>query len=122
TKPRIPDIEGAQGKRIYNSTTLMELEEKPGRLAIVGGGFVGLEFADMFLKFGSEVTLLDRSETFLPKEDRDMAEAIRDLLVHKGLNLVSGVTVDKFRDSEAGVEVLYNSSDHQTLVANAVLL
>jgi len=49
TKPRIPDIEGAPGKRIYNSTTLMELEEKPGSLAIVGGGFVGLEFADMFL-------------------------------------------------------------------------
>ena len=122
TKPRIPDIEGAQGKRIYNSTTLMELEEKPGRLAIVGGGFVGLEFADMFLKFGSEVTLLNRSETFLPKEDRDMAEAIRDLLVHKGLNLISGVTVEKFVDLEAGVEIHYYPSGHQTLVVDAVLL
>jgi pyruvate/2-oxoglutarate dehydrogenase complex dihydrolipoamide dehydrogenase (E3) component len=122
SKPRILDIEGAQGSRIYNSTSMMELSGKPRRLAIVGGGFVGLEFADMFLKFGSEVTLLDRSETFLPKEDRDMAEAIRDLLINKGLNLVSGVTVDKFRESEAGVEVHYKRSGHQTLVADAVLL
>ena len=122
TKPRIPDIEGAEGSRIYNSTTLMELEGKPKRLAIVGGGFVGLEFADMFLKFGSEVMLLDRSETFLPKEDRDMAEAIRDLLVGKGLNLISGVTVDKFVESEAAVELHYNRSVDQSLVADAVLL
>ena len=121
TKPRLPEIEGAQGKRIYSSTTLMELEEKPDSLAIIGGGFVGLEFADMFLKFGSEVTLFDSAETFLPKEDRDMAEAIRELLVKKGFTLISGVAVDKLLESEEGLEVHYDGSGGKTLV-DAVLL
>jgi pyruvate/2-oxoglutarate dehydrogenase complex dihydrolipoamide dehydrogenase (E3) component len=122
TKPFVPKIEGAGGKRVYNSSTLMELEEKPARLAIIGGGFVGLEFADMFLKFGSEVTLFDRSEIFLPKEDRDMAETLRELLVNKGLRLVAGVSVSKLVHSEEGVEVHHGLSGGKKQWFDAVLL
>ena len=122
TKPRVPDIEGAQGKRIYNSSTLMVLEEKPKKLAIVGGSFVGLEFADMFLKFGSEVTLFNRSDSFLPEEDRDIAEALLALLINKGLHYLSGAKVDRLVEGEGGVEVYYGGSGKTIPSFDAVLL
>src|SRR5690606_22749731 len=99
TKPFIPKIEGVQGKNIYNSTSLMELEEKPKRLAVIGGGFVGLEFADMFLKFGTEVILFDNSKIFLPNEDPDVAASIYEVLTRRGLKIVSGVEIDRFSQS-----------------------
>lgn len=123
TKPFVPGIDGVYGPHIYNSTTLMELGEKPRRLVVIGGGFVGLEFADMFLKFGSEVTVLDHSAAFLPREDRDMAEAISGALTQKGLKIVSSISVNGFVQTAGGVKIQYSSKDapHECS-ADAVLM
>lgn len=127
TKPFVPPIEGINGKRIYTSTTLMELEERPKHLLIVGGGFVGLEFADMFLKFGSRVTVMDSSSTFLPREDRDMADEILNVLTSKGMQLISEAIITKFATKQDGpVSVYYhdqkNSMEEQTISADVVLI
>lgn len=86
TLPSIPPIKG-----IYNSTILMELTDQPKHLVVVGGGFIGLEFADMFLKFGSKVkvTSLDSSIIFSPNKDRDIANEILMSLEKKELQLIS---------------------------------
>lgn len=121
TQPFIPEIEGIHGKNIYDSTGLMELDEKPRSLAIIGGGFVGLEFADMFLKFGSEVTLFDPSDTFLPREDPDVAASIYKVLTEKGLKAVLGVEVGRLSQSGSGVEVQYNNGNDK-LITSTVLV
>lgn len=70
----IPAIDGVtDSKRVYTSTTIMQQEQLPKRLAVIGGGYIGLEFASMYAGFGSQVTVLDNHADFIPKEDRDVA-------------------------------------------------
>jgi len=123
TEPFLPEIKGIQERRIYNSTTIMELEILPEKIAIVGGGFIGLEFADMFLKYGCEVTIFDRSDIFLPKEDLDIAESIRKNLTSRGLRIVSGVEIEQFLQKDAGVEIQCTKADiKKTFFTDAVLM
>lgn len=123
TKPMVPEIEGADGSKIYTSTTVMEREEKPKRLVIVGGGFIGLEFADMYLKFGTEVYLLDSNDKLLPDEDDDIREAIGSALEKKGLHFLPDAKVERFREGEDGVAVEYKRGKQQnTIHVDAVLL
>lgn len=122
-KPFLPPIKGVNEKNIYTSTTLMELEEKPQHLLIVGGGFVGLEFADMFLKFGSKVTVLDNMPVLLPREDRDMAGEILKVLTQKGLQLISEATVNQFSTKDNSVQVNYKKgNDEFAITTDAVLM
>lgn len=100
--PFMPPIPGINGAGIYNSTSFLELAALPESVAIVGGGFIGLEFASMLLAFGSTVTLFDQAAEFLPKEDRDMAEAIRQSLLDRGLRIVSSAQVQEFVSQHDG--------------------
>ena len=63
----------------------MELDKLPRRLVIVGGGYIGLEFASMFAGFGSEVTVLEGGDKFIAREDRDIAEAVKQYWKRKEL-------------------------------------
>jgi pyruvate/2-oxoglutarate dehydrogenase complex dihydrolipoamide dehydrogenase (E3) component len=70
SKPFIPDIPGIRSsKKVFTSTSLMEQPVLAEKLVIIGGGFIGLEFAGMYARFGAQVTILDRGTTFLPHED-----------------------------------------------------
>ena len=72
--PHIPDIPGIRTTPgVYTSTGLMDVDELPQRLVIIGAGFIGLEFASMFADFGTAVTVLQHSDEFLPREDEDVA-------------------------------------------------
>ena len=124
TVPFMPPIPGIDGAGVYNSTTFMELENLPESVVIVGGGFIGLEFASMLLDFGSTVTLLDRATTFLAREDRDIAEAIRQSLVSRGLSIVPGAEVAEFESQPNGnVLIRYTADDaEQNCSAKAVLV
>jgi pyruvate/2-oxoglutarate dehydrogenase complex dihydrolipoamide dehydrogenase (E3) component len=86
---RIPDIPGiATTPGVYTSTGIMELDEIPQRLVIIGSGFIGLEFASMFADFGASVTVLQHNGDFLPHEDADMAAAIRKQLEAQGVRFL----------------------------------
>src|SRR5687768_15446677 len=110
TVPFIPDIPGINTSRsVFTSTTLMEQASLPERLIIIGGGFIGLEFADMYAKFGSKVTLLDGGKTFLPREDPDISQAIFKAMTAKGIDIVTGALVEHVRDSSNGVIVHFRN-------------
>lgn len=82
----IPSIKGLEGNPyVYTSTSIMELDKLPRRLVIVGGGYIGLEFASMFAGFGSEVTVLEGGDKFIAREDRDIAEAVKQYWKRKEL-------------------------------------
>ncbi len=107
TEPFMPPIEGIDGERIFNSNTLMELDELPSEMAIVGGGFIGLEFASMLLHFGLKISLFNNTDMLLPNEDRDMADAIIRSLETRGLTIINAARVAKFASSDKGVQVSY---------------
>ena len=65
------NIAGANSPRVYYSSEMLSLAQRPARLVIIGGGYISLEFAFMYQQFGSQVTILDNSPVFLPREDRD---------------------------------------------------
>ncbi|MQK80400.1 NAD(P)/FAD-dependent oxidoreductase, partial [Escherichia coli] len=69
----IPNIKGLdQAKHVFDSTGLLNISYQPKHLVIVGGGYIALEFASMFANLGSKVTVLERGESFMPREDQDV--------------------------------------------------
>ena len=105
--------------RVFVSETIMNLTELPERLTVVGGGYIGLEFSSMYANFGSKVTIVQREEEFLPKEDRDIAEAIKGVLESKGVSLITGAHIKNI--DGANLSYMKNAQD-LTLAGDAVLL
>ena len=87
-RPANPPVDGLDTVRTLNSTTIMELAEIPEHLLVLGGGYVGLEFAQMFRRFGSEVTVVQRDEQLLTREDADVAEAVAEILRQDGIEVL----------------------------------
>ena len=83
-RPSTPPIDGLADTPHLNSTTIMELANLPERLLVLGGGYIGLEFAQMFRRFGSEVVIIHRGARLLSREDTDAGEAVADLLREEG--------------------------------------
>jgi pyruvate/2-oxoglutarate dehydrogenase complex dihydrolipoamide dehydrogenase (E3) component len=87
-RPANPPVEGLDSVPTLNSTTIMELDEVPEHLLVLGGGYVGLEFAQMFRRFGSEVTVVQRDRQLLAREDADVAEAVAEILHQDGVEVL----------------------------------
>jgi pyruvate/2-oxoglutarate dehydrogenase complex dihydrolipoamide dehydrogenase (E3) component len=86
-RPAIPDLRGVDSVPYCTSTSILELEELPAHLIVIGGGYVGLEFAQMFRRFGSRVTIIDRNPRLAPREDRDASNVIRDVFEAEGIEI-----------------------------------
>ncbi len=120
----VPPIEGVKGNPyVYTSDTLMEREALPRRLVIVGGGYIGLEFSSYFANFGSEVTVLQDGEAFIPREDAEVAASVLASLESRGIRVLRSVKVEAVRDAgdHAEVQVRQGGSVLQ-LPADAVLI
>ena len=78
----------------------MELTELPVQLVIVGGGYIGLEFASMYVSFGSQVTVLEGSSELISREDRDIADSVREVLEQKGIVFRLNARVQSVKDSD----------------------
>ena len=112
-------LEGADDKRIYDSTGLLQLESLPKRLVIVGGGYISLEFACMYAAFGSQVTILEQGSVFLAREDRDVAEAMLAMLSDRGIQVILQAETQRFVLAEDAVTVVTSQGDY---AAEAVLV
>jgi pyruvate/2-oxoglutarate dehydrogenase complex dihydrolipoamide dehydrogenase (E3) component len=91
----VPPVEGLQETGYITNVQAVSLPELPRRLAVVGGGAIGIEFAQMFHRFGCEVTVLERSPMILDKEDRELADKLCDLLAKEGLRLETSAELKK---------------------------
>jgi pyruvate/2-oxoglutarate dehydrogenase complex dihydrolipoamide dehydrogenase (E3) component len=89
-RPAAPEITGIERVDPLDSTSIMELDTVPEHLLVVGGGYIGLEFAQMFRRFGSRVTIVQRGAQLLPLEDEDIAEAVTAVLREDGIEVVLG--------------------------------
>ena len=86
----VPDFPGIHDVPYLTNTSMMALRELPEHLLIVGGSYIGLEFGQMFRRFGSKVTIVERSPRFLPREDADVAEAVLAMLREEGITVHLG--------------------------------
>jgi pyruvate/2-oxoglutarate dehydrogenase complex dihydrolipoamide dehydrogenase (E3) component len=93
-RPSRPDIPGLDTVPALDSTTIMELGETPEHLLVLGGGYVGLEFGQMFRRFGSRVTVVQRGPRLLGREDPDIAEAVARLLREDGIDVLLDTAVE----------------------------
>jgi len=93
----VPKIDGLGTVDYLTSTTILDLEEIPKHLLIIGGSYIGLEFGQMFRRFGSEVTVLDSAPRFLAKEDEDVANELRKILEEDGITIYAGATVEQIQ-------------------------
>ncbi|MFC5282579.1 dihydrolipoyl dehydrogenase [Pedobacter alpinus] len=91
--PVIPKIKGSNDTDYLTSTSLLELQEIPKHLIIVGGGYIALEFGQMMKRFGAKVTILERSKTLMPKEDVDVCEAISEIFEKEKIEIHTSANV-----------------------------
>jgi len=115
--PIEPDIAGVSGSiHRVSSTDLTRADRLPGRLVIIGGGYLGLEFASIYRHFGSEVTILEAADRLLPKEDDDVAEVATGILAGDGITVVTGARVTGIADHDGGASVTYETGSGTTTV------
>jgi pyruvate/2-oxoglutarate dehydrogenase complex dihydrolipoamide dehydrogenase (E3) component len=94
----------------------MELTEIPSHLLIIGGGYVGLEFGQMYRRFGSEVTILEQGKRFLPREDEDIAEVVEDFLKEEGIRIVTDAQVKKAEKQSAKPQLTVRINDIDEII------
>jgi len=119
THPAHLDIPGSGGKRIYDSTGFLSLQELPRRVVIVGGGYISLEFASMYTALGSKVVILEAGTTFLAREDRDVAEEMQRILTAKGVEIVLNAQTTAFEEGGEATTVVTSQGN---FAADAVLV
>ncbi|QBQ54316.1 mercuric reductase [Nitrosococcus wardiae] len=102
-QPALPPIEGLKEVPTLDNASIMELDEVPEHLLVLGGGYVGLEFAQMFRRFGSAVTLMDRGEQLLSQEDPDIAEEVANILRDEGIEILLQSTAQKVQQNGDGI-------------------
>jgi pyruvate/2-oxoglutarate dehydrogenase complex dihydrolipoamide dehydrogenase (E3) component len=120
---RLP-LEGLDTITALDSTSIMELDEVPEHLMVLGGGYIGLEFGQMFHRFGSRVTVIQRSEKLLGREDDDVSAEIAKILAEDGLEFLMGATTLKVERLDDGKIALHlkTAAGTQTLVGSHLLL
>ena len=119
TEPRLPGIEGQDGPRVHDSTGIQHLEGVPARLAIVGAGTIALEFASMFARFGSAVTIVARGTGILPDADDDVRASMEEALADAGVRILARAETERIDDDGERATVVTTAG---AVEADAVLL
>ncbi|SDE93641.1 FAD-containing oxidoreductase [Terriglobus roseus] len=123
TRPSFPVMPGIDEINPLTSDSILHLKELPEHLVIVGGGYVGLEFAQMFRRFGSEVTIVEMSDSLLPREDRDFADGIEAILSGEGITVFTGAKCIAFQRENGLPAVRFEkNAEHQLVSGSHVLV
>ena len=101
--PHIPSIPGIDTVAYLDSTSALELRQVPEHLIVLGGGYVGCEFAQMYRRFGSNVTMVQRAERLLPAEDPDVSRVIEDVFKGEGIELFTSATIERLKPGNGGI-------------------
>jgi pyruvate/2-oxoglutarate dehydrogenase complex dihydrolipoamide dehydrogenase (E3) component len=122
TRPEIPRIEGLDGAGYLTNATIMELTELPEHLLVIGGGYIGLEFGQMFRRFGSRVTVVHRGEQILPREDADVAGELQNVLEAEGIQFILKVRTIGAKRRGKEVALTVEAGDRARTLAGSHLL
>jgi pyruvate/2-oxoglutarate dehydrogenase complex dihydrolipoamide dehydrogenase (E3) component len=121
-RPAVPQLEGLNEVSYLNSTSIMELDAVPEHLLVLGGGYIGLEFGQMFRRFGSRVTIVQSGAQLLGREDRDVADAVLQVLREDGVNVLLASRATKVRKTANGLDLtVQGAGDSQTIAGTHLL-
>lgn len=120
--PTVPPIDGLADVDWFDSESIMELAEVPEHLVVLGGGFIGLEFGQMFRRFGADVTIVEMAPRLAVREDDDVSEAIRDILEEDGVRVLTGTKVVRVEKDANGVRLTLDGNDDTSGLGGSHLL
>ncbi|MGW5040818.1 mercuric reductase [Streptomyces parvulus] len=116
-------LDGARDVPVLDSTSIMELEECPEHLIILGGGYIGLEFGQMFRRFGSEVTIVQTRPRLLMPEDDDISDAVADILRDDGITVLTSAQPERVEDAGGGrLRLLLRTAEGERWIEGSHLL
>lgn len=121
-RPTIPPIKGLEDVDYLTSTSIMELYKIPEHLIIIGGGYIGLEFGQMYRRFGSKVTIIESNTTFLHKEDKDVANCIHDFLQEEKIKILVGMEITEVKKYGEGISISLKSGGQKKSIRGSHLL
>ncbi|MBI1929017.1 FAD-containing oxidoreductase [Candidatus Poribacteria bacterium] len=118
----VPDIPGLNGVDYLTNSSMMEVDSLPEHLLIIGGSYIALEFAQMYRRFGSQVTILERGPRLLSREDEDVSSTIKEILLNEGIAVHLNTQVDRIEQRGEGVMVRLKGEDGAIEVTSTHLL
>jgi len=123
TRPRVPELPGLSEVPWLDHASIMELAEVPEHLVVLGGGYVGLEFGQMFRRFGSGVTIVQRAPQLLPREDEDVAAEIVKIFQEDGIEvLLRAEATQATPTPDGGVRLAVRTPEGERMVEGSHLL
>jgi pyruvate/2-oxoglutarate dehydrogenase complex dihydrolipoamide dehydrogenase (E3) component len=121
-RPSVPKLEGLKDVPFLNSTSIMELDSVPEHLLVLGGGYVGLEFAQLFRRLGSRVTIVHSREQLLVGEDADVAEEVLAILKQDGIEVMLKARAERVVKSGGGIQLTVRTGQETRTVQGSHLL
>jgi pyruvate/2-oxoglutarate dehydrogenase complex dihydrolipoamide dehydrogenase (E3) component len=118
----IPPLPGVADTPCLTNSTLLDLDTLPRHLVIVGGGYVGLEFGQIFRRFGSEVTIIEKASRLIAAEDEDVSSAVREILEREGIQFRLNATCIAISRGKTGVSARMNCADGEPEVSGSHIL
>ncbi|MBW3620919.1 MAG: mercuric reductase [Actinobacteria bacterium] len=122
TRDTIPAIDGLDHVGYLTSRTILDLREIPDHLVVVGGGFIGTEFAQMFARFGAKVTLVQRADRLLPAEDPDISAVVEEAFTGEGIDVLLGTACVSVAADGDRIRVGCEGAETDELVASHLLI
>ncbi|ACM58538.1 MULTISPECIES: dihydrolipoyl dehydrogenase [Haloferacaceae] len=121
-RPTRPSIDGLDDVDVHDSTDLLERASIPPSLAVIGGGYVGCEYAQMYSRFGADVTVFQRGDTLLPDEDPDVSEVIETAFENEEITVQTGTPVTALTETNDGIRVDAGADGTVSVTASDVAL
>lgn len=121
-RANIPDLPGVHDVKYLTNTSMLELDTLPAHLIVVGGSYVGLEFAQMFRRFGSKVTVVEKAPHLLPHEDDDVCEGVTSILKGEGIDVRTNAECIRLSPQGDGVAVHVDCHEGEPEVASSHVL
>jgi pyruvate/2-oxoglutarate dehydrogenase complex dihydrolipoamide dehydrogenase (E3) component len=121
-RPAVPPIPGLERVPFLDSTSIMELIELPRHLVVLGGGYVGLEFCQMFRRFGARVTVVNRDPRLIQREDLDVSAEVEKILKDDGIEVLNSTQVTRLEKTRAGVRAVLQTGEGARKISGSHLL
>jgi pyruvate/2-oxoglutarate dehydrogenase complex dihydrolipoamide dehydrogenase (E3) component len=121
-RPANPPLDGLDSVPALNSTTIMDLDEVPQHLLVLGGGYIGLEFSQLFRRLGSQVTIVQLDAHLMGREDDDIADEVAKILREDGIDILLSTSATRVEPGEQGIRLHVRNADGERVLEGTHLL
>lgn len=123
TRPRIPAIEGIEDVPWMDSGRLLDKETLPEHLIIIGGGYIGVEFSQVFRRFGAQVTVIQHTDQLMPREDKEVADTIQEFLEEEGIEFLCNAQAKRVKEVDGKIHLtVERHGEMQTIIGSDLLI